>query len=159
MGRVRGINKYPGLNLSQPHNKGYQTANQVNTIVNNKGYQTANQVDTIVTNKGYQTASQVNTTINGKGYQTANQVDNIVTSKGYQTSSDVQTTISNISAMQLNALDMDTTTDQKTLICLMTQPPSTSRSTLLGTTKSQNRNDRVDFFWSGDLAICDLAIS
>ena len=28
-----------------------------------------------------------------------------------------------------------------------------------GTTKSQNRNDRVDFFWSGDLAICDLAIS
>ena len=90
--------------------KGYQTANQVNTIVNNKGYQTANQVDTIVTNKGYQTASQVNTTINGKGYQTANQVDNIVTSKGYQTSSDVQTTISNISAMQLDALDMDGTT-------------------------------------------------
>ena len=36
---------------------------------------------------------------------------------------------------------------------------STSRSTLLGTTKSQNRNDRVDFFWSGELAICDLAIS
>ena len=92
------------------NNKGYQTANQVNTIVNKKGYQTANQVDTIVTNKGYQTASQVNTTINGKGYQTANQVDNIVTSKGYQTSSDVQTTISNISAMQLDALDMDGTT-------------------------------------------------
>ena len=33
------------------------------------------------------------------------------------------------------------------------QPPSTSRFTLLGTTKIQNRNDRVDFFWSGDLAI------
>ena len=43
--------------------------------------------------------------------------------------------------------------------CFGTQTPSTSRSTLLGTTKSQNRNDRLDFFWSGDLAICDLAIS
>ena len=34
------------------------------------------------------------------------------------------------------------------------------RSTLLGTwSSSQNRNDRLHFFWSGDLAICDLAIS
>ena len=32
--------------------------------------------------------------------------------------------------------------------------PSTSRSTLLGTwSSSHNRNDRLDFFWSGDLAI------
>ena len=32
----------------------------------------------------------------------------------------------------------------------MAQTPSTSRSTLLGTTtKSQIRNDRLDFFWSG----------
>ena len=30
----------------------------------------------------------------------------------------------------------------------MTQYPSTSRFTLLGTTKIQNRNDRLDFFWS-----------
>ena len=37
--------------------------------------------------------------------------------------------------------------------CFKAQPPLTSRSTLLGTTKSQNRNDRLDFFWSGDLAI------
>ena len=38
-------------------------------------------------------------------------------------------------------------------ICFKTQDPSTSRFTLLGTTKIQNRNDRLDFFWSGDLAI------
>ena len=38
--------------------------------------------------------------------------------------------------------------------------PLTSRFTLLGTrSSSQIRNDRLDFFWSGDLAICDLAIS
>ena len=34
------------------------------------------------------------------------------------------------------------------------QAHSTSPSTLLGTwSSSQNRNDRLDFFWSGDLAI------
>ena len=34
------------------------------------------------------------------------------------------------------------------------QPPLTTRSTLLGTwSSSHNRNDRLDFFWSGDLAI------
>ena len=42
--------------------------------------------------------------------------------------------------------------------CFEAQAPSTSRSTLLGTwsslgSSSQNRNDRLDFLWSGDLAI------
>ena len=39
-------------------------------------------------------------------------------------------------------------------LCLKMQPPLTTRSTLLGTwPSSHNRNDRLDFFWSGDLAI------
>ena len=39
-------------------------------------------------------------------------------------------------------------------VCFEAQAPSTSRSTLLGTwSSSQNRNDRLDFLWSGDLAI------
>ena len=67
---------------------GYQTAAQVGTAVANgtkgmvtdtalaaKGYQTADQVNTIVAGKGYQTAAQVEATVTGKGYQTSGQVD------------------------------------------------------------------------------------
>lgn len=67
---------------------GYQTAAQVGTAVANgtkgmvtdtalaaKGYQTADQVITIVAGKGYQTAAQVEATVTGKGYQTSGQVD------------------------------------------------------------------------------------
>ena len=52
--------------------------------------------------------------------------------------------------------------DEVRLVCVRHEMVrvTTSRSTLLGTwSSSHNRNDRLDFFWSGDLAICDLAIS
>ena len=41
-----------------------------------------------------------------------------------------------------------------TLLCASgagLEPPSSE--------SARSRNDRLDFFWSGDLAICDLAIS
>ena len=43
---------------------GYQTAENVESIITGKGYQTSAQVETAITEKGYQTASDVNTLIN-----------------------------------------------------------------------------------------------
>lgn len=81
-------------NVSQLNNdSGYQNASQVETAITSKGYQTAEQVGSIVESYGYQNASQVNTAIEAKGYQTANQVNAIVESKGYQTSQQVESAI------------------------------------------------------------------
>lgn len=61
----------------------------VSRFTNDAGYQTAENVESIVASKGYQTSSQVETAITEKGYQTSSQVEFAITSKGYQTSGDV----------------------------------------------------------------------
>ena len=66
---------------------------KVSQFTNDNGYQTADDVESIVTGKGYQTAAQVETAITGKGYQTSTQVESAITSKGYQTASEVESAI------------------------------------------------------------------
>ena len=87
--------------------KGYQTAEEVEGIVTGKDYQTSTQVESAITEKGYQTADDVETAITEKGYQTASDVNIAITSKGYQTESQVTTAINkamaNINTMYLIA--------------------------------------------------------
>lgn len=70
---------------------------KVSELSNDSGYQTATQVNSIVDGKGFLTevpAEYVtDTELNGKGYQTASQVESAITGKGYQTSSQVQSAI------------------------------------------------------------------
>lgn len=65
------------------NDSGYQTAANVNSIVDGKGFLTSIPeeyvTDTELTGKGYQTASQVETAITGKGYQTSTQVQTAIT--------------------------------------------------------------------------------
>lgn len=51
---------------------------KVSQFTNDNGYQTADDVESIVTGKGYQTAAQVETAITGKGYQTASEVESAI---------------------------------------------------------------------------------
>lgn len=51
---------------------------KVSHFANDNGYQTADDVESIVTGKGYQTAAQVETAITGKGYQTASEVESAI---------------------------------------------------------------------------------
>ena len=51
---------------------------KVSQFTNDNGYQTADDVESIVTGKGYQTAAQVETAIAGKGYQTASEVESAI---------------------------------------------------------------------------------
>ena len=51
---------------------------KVSQCTNDNGYQTADDVESIVTGKGYQTAAQVETAITGKGYQTASEVESAI---------------------------------------------------------------------------------
>lgn len=53
----------PTNNNQLTNGAGYQTENEVETIVTGYGYQTATQVQSIVTSYGYQTASQVQSAI------------------------------------------------------------------------------------------------
>ena len=69
--------------------KGYQTAVQVNSIVDGKGFLKSVPAEYVT-----------ETELNGKGYQTANQVSTAITSKGYQTAQQVQTMINNAQHMK-----------------------------------------------------------
>lgn len=71
-------------------NKGYQTAEQVETRITNKGYQTAKQVETIINGKGYKTETEIRNIITGYSYTTANDVNSIINGKSFATQSWVQ---------------------------------------------------------------------
>ena len=83
----------PTNNNELTNGAGYQTASDVEDILETKGYQTAEEVEGIVTGKDYQTSTQVESAITEKGYQTASDVNIAITSKGYQTESQVTTAI------------------------------------------------------------------
>lgn len=89
--------------------KGYQTADNVNTIINGKGYQTAQQVESSITAKGYQTAQQVTTAVtNGtkglasetwvtqKGYDTVSSVDGKVSAAKTELSQAINTAVASV---------------------------------------------------------------
>lgn len=61
---------------------GYQTADQVNTIVAGKGYQTAAQVEATVTGKGYQTSGQVDAKVNAAKAELQNALGSAFRAKG-----------------------------------------------------------------------------
>ena len=51
---------------------------KVSQFTNDNGYQTADDVESIVTGKGYQTSTQVESAITSKGYQTASEVESAI---------------------------------------------------------------------------------
>ena len=69
----------PTDNAELTNGAGYQTASDVEGILEGKKYQTEEQVETTITEKGYQTASDVEQTISSKKYQTEEQVTQAIT--------------------------------------------------------------------------------
>ena len=87
---LAGKEDIPTDNADLTNGAGYQTASDVEGILEGKKYQTEEQVEITITEKGYQTASDVEQTISSKKYQTEEQVEATITEKGYQTASDVE---------------------------------------------------------------------
>lgn len=97
--------------------RGYQTREEVNTLVEAKGYITALKADELISEKGYMTSDLTSRLIESYGYQNSSDVNRIIESKNFLTNTQVETKLeSYVTDSDLESKNFQNENDVKSLI-------------------------------------------